>query len=264
MTYKNIHFEIKEKNIAVLTLNRPDRLNALDNETFAEMSTLFMELEDREDFRVLIVTGEGRAFCAGGDVKGQPTRFGWPRDRHQDRLRAVHFGVVKALTVIKQPTMALINGVAAGGGLSLALACDLRLACQSARFGAGFRRVALAVDMGLSYFLPRMVGMGKAYEILYSGELLSAEEALQIGLVNRLIPDDLLWEQGMALARSIASGPPLAFRIVKQAIASGAVSGLDAALELEAALQSLCLSSEDHREGATAFLEKREPVFKGK
>ncbi len=263
MKFKNLCFEISE-NIAVLTLNRPKSLNALDNETLAELSTLFLELQGRDDYRVLIVTGEGRAFSAGGDVKGQPTRFGWARDRHLDRMRAVNFGVVKALAVLEAPTMALINGVAAGGGLSLALACDVRLAADSARFGAGFRKVALTVDMGLSYFLPRVVGAAKAYEILYSGELLDSAEALRIGLVNRVVPDASLRDQGMSLARSIASGPPMALRCVKEAVARGAESSLEGALELEAELQSQCLCSEDHREGVQAFLDKRDPEFKGK
>lgn len=262
MELNNIRLEVMEA-MALVTLNRPERLNALDNETLAELATVFLELSEQRDVLIVLLTGAGRAFCAGGDIKGQPTRFGWPRDRHVDRLRAIHFGVIKALAVMEKPTIALINGVAAGGGLSLALACDVRLAAESARFGAGFRKVALAVDMGLSYFLPRTVGSAKALEILYSGKLLDAGEALRIGLINRIFPDASLVEEGMSLARSIASGPPLAMRCVKEAIQKGMVSTLDEALELEADLQSLCLTSKDHREGVSAFMEKREPVFKG-
>lgn len=263
MEYKNLRLEVSE-GIATLTLNRPERLNALDNETLAELATVFSDLYDQDDVRILLLTGEGRAFCAGGDVKGQPTRFEWTRDRHRDRLRAIHFLVVRSLAALEKPTVALINGVAAGGGLSLALACDMRLAGTSARFGAGFRRVALAVDMGLSHFLPRAVGSAKAMEILYTGELMDAEEALRIGLVNRVIPDASLAEEGQRLAGVIASGPPLALRCAKQAVRKGGVSDLDAALELEADLQSLCLNSMDHQEGVRAFLEKRNPKFSGK
>ena len=154
--------------------------------------------------------------------------------------------------------------MAAGGGLSLALACDIRLASESARFGAGFRRVALATDMGLSYFLPRTVGSAKAFEILYTGELIDANEALRTGLINRVLPDSTLLDEGISMAKLIASGPPIAMRCVKEAIHKGMVSGLDEILELEAELQSLCLTSKDHREGVQAFLEKREPVFVGK
>lgn len=262
MAYENFQLEVSEA-IATLTLNRPNRLNALDNETLAELSTAFSDLSDRRDVRVLLLTGVGRAFCAGGDVKAQPTRFEWDRERHRDRLRAIHFLVVRTLAVMEKPTVALVNGVAAGGGLSLALACDLRLAAESARFGAGFRRVALAVDMGLSFFLPRAVGSAKALEILYTGELIDAQEAARIGIVNRVVPDASLLEEGRALARSIATGPPLALRCAKQAVRSGAVSDLDSALALEADLQSLCLHSKDHREGVKAFLEKRTPEFEG-
>ncbi len=262
MAYENFLLEVSE-GIATLTLNRPERLNALDNETLAELSTAFSDLSHREDVRVLVLTGAGRAFCAGGDVKAQPTRFGWDRERHRDRLRAIHILVVRALAVMDKPTLALVNGVAAGGGLSLALACDIRIAAESARFGAGFRRVALAVDMGLSFFLPRAVGSAKALEILYTGELMDAREAERIGIVNRVVPDASLLKEGMAMARSIATGPPLAQRCAKQAVRSGAVSDLDTALALEADLQSLCLHSQDHREGVEAFLKKRDPEFKG-
>jgi 2-(1,2-epoxy-1,2-dihydrophenyl)acetyl-CoA isomerase len=260
--YENIRVEIRD-GIASLTLHRPDRFNALDNETFAELALVLPDLAERADVRVLVITGAGKAFCAGGDVKGQPTRFEWEGDRHLSRIRAIHFGVVKVLAVMDKPTLALVNGVAAGGGLSLALACDLRLAGESARFGAGFRRVALSVDMGLSYLLPRAVGTSKALEILFTGDLLDAEEALRIGLVNRVVPDASLLEEGRSVARSIASGPTLALKNAKQAVRHGAGSDLDAALEREAELQAMCLLSEDHREGVRAFLEKREPKFKG-
>jgi 2-(1,2-epoxy-1,2-dihydrophenyl)acetyl-CoA isomerase len=263
MVFENIRTEIRGS-IATLTLHRPERLNALDNGTLAELATALRDLSERADVRVLVLTGAGRAFCAGGDVTGQPSRFDWEGDRHLSRLRAIHFGVVKTLAAMDKPTLALINGVAAGGGLSLALACDLRFAAKSARFGAGFRRVALAVDMGLSYFLPRAVGSAKALEILYTGDLIDAAEALRIGLVNRVVEGSRLLDEGLSVADSIASGPPLALRRAKQAVREGARSGLDAALELEAELQSLCLLSEDHREGVEAFLAKREPKFKGK
>jgi len=262
MEFKNIRIEV-EGSIATLTLNRPESLNALDNETLAELAIVLPDLSERSDVRVLLVTGAGRAFCAGGDVKGQPTRFGWERDRHLSRLRAIHFGVVKTLTTLGKPTLALINGVAAGGGLSLALSCDLRIAAKGARFGAGFRRVALAVDMGLSYLLPRAVGSAKALEILYTGELIDADEALRIGLVNRVVPDSSLLEEGMSMAALVASGPPLSMRYAKQAILEAERSGLDAALELEAELQSNCLISKDHRKGVQAFLDKHDPEFTG-
>ena len=263
MTYKNLRLEVADQT-ATLTLNRPERLNALDNETLAELAAVFSDLYERDDFRLLLLTGEGRAFCAGGDVKGQPTRFTWNRDRHRDRLRAIHFLVVRALAAMEKPTVALVNGVAAGGGLSLVLACDIRLASSSARFGAGFRRVALSVDMGLSYFLPRAVGRAKAMEILYTGELMDAKEALRIGLVNRVVPDESLHEEGRKLARTITSGPSLALECAKKAVRKGSVSDLDTALELEADLQSLCLNSSDHQEGVKAFLEKRDPKFSGR
>jgi 2-(1,2-epoxy-1,2-dihydrophenyl)acetyl-CoA isomerase len=262
MKFENIRIEI-ENSIATLTLNRPERLNALDNETFAELANVLPDLSERADVGILLLTGAGGAFCAGGDVKGQPSRFGWEGDRHLSRMRAINFGVVKVLVAMEKPTLALINGVAAGGGLSLALACDLRLAGKSARFGAGFRRVALSVDMGLSYLLPRAVGTAKALEILYTGELIDAEEALRIGLINRVVPDSSVLEEGLSVARSIASGPPLALRNTKHAVRKGAESPLDAALELEAELQTTCLLSKDHREGVQAFLEKRKPKFQG-
>jgi 2-(1,2-epoxy-1,2-dihydrophenyl)acetyl-CoA isomerase len=262
MKLQNIRIEV-EDSIATLTLDRPESLNALDNATLAELAVVLPDLSERTDVGVLLLTGAGRAFCAGGDVKGQPTRFGWEGDRHLSRIRAIHFGVVKILATMEKPTLALINGVAAGGGLSLALACDLRLAGESARFGAGFRRVALSVDMGLSYLLPRAVGIAKALEILYTGDLIDAQEALRIGLVNRVVPDSALAEEGLSMAKSIASGPPLALRNAKEAVRQGAESPLDAALELEAELQAICLLSEDHREGVQAFLEKRKPKFQG-
>lgn len=262
MEFENIRIEI-EDGIATMTLNRPERFNALDNETFAELATILPDLSERADVRLLLVTGAGKAFCAGGDVTGQPTRFEWEKDRHLSRIRAIHFGVVEVLANMEKPTLALINGVAAGGGLSLALACDLRLAGESARFGAGFRKVALSVDMGLSYLLPRAVGTAKALEILYTGELIDAEEARRIGLVNRVVPDSSLLDEGLSMARSIVSGPALALRNAKKAVQKGADSPLIESLELEAELQSMCLLSKDHREGVQAFLDKRQPKFKG-
>jgi len=213
---------------------------------------------------VVVLTGAGRAFCAGGDVKSMA------EDREQRsaaeataRLRS-RMEVSRILHELPKPTIAMINGPAAGAGLAFALACDLRIAGNSARFVTAFVRVGFSGDFGGSFFLTRLVGTAKARELYFTGRPVDAEEALSLGLVNRLVPDDQLADTTMELARSLAQGPQIALRLMKRNLNCAESCGLSELLDMEAAHQVETGRTEDHREAAKAFVEKRAPVFVGR
>jgi 2-(1,2-epoxy-1,2-dihydrophenyl)acetyl-CoA isomerase len=250
--------------VVTLTLNRPERLNALATPITEGLLEALPRLAKDPDVGVIILTGAGRAFCAGGDVKSMaegsaPQNVGEAVQRLRSRME-----VSRLLHEIGKPTIAMVNGVAAGAGLSLALACDLRIAAKSARFITAFAKVGFSGDFGGSYFLSKLIGTGKARELYYTAGSLDAAEALAWGVANQVVEDDKLVETTRELALRLARGPRIALSMMKQnfnVAESGTLSDL---LDLEARHQIETGLTEDHREAARAFVEKRAPVFRGR
>jgi 2-(1,2-epoxy-1,2-dihydrophenyl)acetyl-CoA isomerase len=250
--------------VATLTLNRPERLNALSTTILDGLLESLPRLAKDPEVGVIILTGAGRAFCAGGDVKRMaadtaPPDFEEAVQRLRGRMEAA-----RLLHEIEKPTIAMVNGVAAGAGLSLALACDMRIAAQSARFVTAFANVGFSGDFGGSYFLTKLVGTGKARELYYTAASLDAGNALALRIVNQAVPDDELVSTTRALAARLAQGPRIALALMKRNFNAAESGTLGELLDLEARHQIETGQTEDHREAARAFVEKRTPVFRGR
>ena len=249
--------------VVTVTMNRPERKNAGNGLMWRELHQTFTDVARRRDDRVLVVTGAGDAFCSGADLADPSGVSGDPTDPHLVRMRA--FGMVlQALHDVPQPTIAKINGVAAGAGLSLALCCDLTVASSTARLSEIFSKSGLSVDGGSSWLLPRLVGLHRAKEIAYFADILSAAEAERLGIVNRVVPDADLDAVVDDWAQRLAAGPPLALSMTKSLLNAGASSSLEQALEAEGAAQTVNFTTQDTMEAMSAFLQKRAPEFKGR
>jgi 2-(1,2-epoxy-1,2-dihydrophenyl)acetyl-CoA isomerase len=257
--------ETIEDGIATLTFNRPERLNALSTPIMQGLLDGLPRLAGDPAVRVVVLTGTGRAFCAGGDVKSMAESGGEHRSMAEaiTHLRS-RMEVSRILHELPKPTIAMINGPAAGAGLALALACDLRIAGTSARLVTAFVKVGFSGDFGGSYFLTRLVGTARARELYFTGRPVAADEALTLGLVNRVVPDDQLHDVTMELARSLAQGPQTALSLMKRNMNCAENAGLAELLDMEAVHQVQTGRTEDHREAAKAFVEKRAPVFSGR
>jgi 2-(1,2-epoxy-1,2-dihydrophenyl)acetyl-CoA isomerase len=252
--------------VALLTLNRPDRLNALSRPMLDTLLEALPRLADDADIGVVVLTGAGRGFCAGGDVKAmaEGTEFGEPSLEGKAQALRARMEVSRWLHEMPKPTIAMVRGPAAGAGLSLALACDMRIAADTARFGTAFARVGYSGDFGGSFFLTQLVGTAKARELYFTAALVDAREALALGLVNRVVSDARLEEETMALAAQLARGPRIAYRYMKRNLNAAESGNLKDLLDLEAWHHTRTGFTEDHREAARAFVEKREPEFKGR
>ncbi|HEU4673227.1 MAG TPA: enoyl-CoA hydratase-related protein [Candidatus Limnocylindrales bacterium] len=248
--------------IATLTLDRPTALNALDAGLRTELAEAIGRLDRDRSVRVVVLTGAGRAFCAGQDLREEPPP-GMPRPSFTRILRETYHPIVLGLRRLDRPVIAAVNGVAAGAGASLAMACDLRIAAESASFVLAFGRVGLVPDSGATWFLPRLVGPARAAELAFVGDPVDARQAERIGLVNRVVPDDRLVAETRAFAERLASAAPRALAYTKRALNRSAETGLVEALDHEAALQGLAGRTADHAEGVRAFAEKRQPRFRG-
>jgi enoyl-CoA hydratase len=249
----------KENSIGIVTINRPEVRNALNNQAWEELHGAFLSLEKDEGIRVVIVTGAGdKAFVAGADLKMLKERSS------VETFCGAIPGFVRNIANLRKPTIAMINGFALGGGLELAMACDLRIASHDARFGQTEANVGILPGYGGTQRLTRLVGLGRAKELVFTGRIISAQEAERIGLVNCVVPKDELLAETMKIAISIAAKSPVITRAAKLAMNSGAESDLPGALDLELFAQSFAFSTEDHLEGINAFLEKREARFTGK
>jgi 2-(1,2-epoxy-1,2-dihydrophenyl)acetyl-CoA isomerase len=246
--------------VAVLTLNRPDKLNALTADMLRALRGAIERAGADESVRAVVLTGAGRGFCAGQDL----AMGGGPSADYGEIIRATYNPLVKAMTSLEKPIVCAVNGVAAGAGVSLALACDLRIAADTAWFVQAFVNIGLIPDSGGTWFLPRLVGLAKAMELSMLGERVTAEEAHRIGLVNRVVPADQLEAETMRVAERLAQLPTRAIGLIKRAHYEGLNLPLAEALELEARLQAEAGRTEDHREGVQAFLEKRAPQFRGR
>jgi 2-(1,2-epoxy-1,2-dihydrophenyl)acetyl-CoA isomerase len=270
----DVLFEKKANGVALITLNRPDSLNAMGGQLMPLLASHLAECSDDASVRCIVLTGAGRAFCAGGDVKamaaggdamgdGHKVSFAAAFARGVEGLRDSQRRTSYALHTISKPTIAMVNGHAVGAGLSLALACDLRVASDRAKFGTVFRNVGFSGDFGGSWYLQRLVGIEKARLLYFTGQVIEAAEAERIGMVSRVVPHDSLEEETMALASQLASGPTLAYARMKENLNRGATSDLLTLLDQEALNMRLSGTTSDHREAARAFVEKRTPTFAG-
>lgn len=256
--------ESKQDGIATLVMNRPDRLNALNTELVTSLNDAFARLAKDASVRVVVLTGAGRAFCAGGDLVaiGQGQKTG--AIRGLQLLLASGTQAVLTMRTMPQPVIAAVNGAAAGAGMNLALAADIRIAAEEAMFGQNFAKVGLFPDFGGTYFLPQLVGPAKAAELFYTGDMIDAKTALRLGIVNQVVPASQLETEVNSLAQKIAQGPPLPIRAVKKTLFGNEQEKLTLALGQEVEEQIRCYLSDDCKEGIQAFFEKRQPHFRGK
>ncbi|KZE44623.1 enoyl-CoA hydratase [Brevibacillus parabrevis] len=257
--YETILYEVSE-GVAIVTLNRPDKFNAFTEVMHKEIVAALKQAQKDDAVRCILLTGAGRAFNAGQDlseVSGGDVDFGgFLRERYNPMILQMH--------KTEKPIVAAVNGVAAGAGMSVALACDIRLASEKASFVNAFVGIGLVPDSGGCYFLPRIVGIGKALELAMTGEKVSAQEALSIGLVNQVYPAESFMEDALAYARKLAVLPTRAIGLIKRAMYKGLEMGLEETLAYEAYSQEAAGSTADHKEGVAAFMEKRAPRFTGR
>jgi enoyl-CoA hydratase len=260
MELKNVIIE-KENNIAVISINRPQALNALNYDTLADLKAAVKEVGDDKEVGAVIITGSGeKAFVAGADIKEMKDMT--PLEARKFML----FGqsVFNDLANLHKPTIAAVNGFALGGGCELALACDMIMSSNKAKFGLPEVTLGIHPGFGGTQRLPRLIGAARAKELIFTGGMIGAEEAMQIGLVNKVVPPEQLMEEARGLAQKILKNGPIAIRLAKSAINAGLEAPLDKGLAYEAETQGLAFSTEDKVEGLEAFLEKRKPNFKGK
>lgn len=250
----------KEDRIALITINRPEALNALNTAVLRELDKTFDEIARDEEVDVVILTGEGRSFVAGADIAEMCAKTA-SEGKHFGQLGAAVF---RKIELLDRPVIAAVNGFALGGGCELAMACDIRIASTKAKFGQP--EVGLGITPGFSgtQRLSRLVGLGKAKELIYTAAVIHAEEACRIGLVNKVVEPEALMDECMAMARTIATKAPLAVRYAKEAINRGIETDIETGIALEADLFGLCFATADQKEGMEAFLQKRKADFKGK
>jgi 2-(1,2-epoxy-1,2-dihydrophenyl)acetyl-CoA isomerase len=256
--------EGKHEGIATLVMNRPDRLNALNNELAMAVNDALGRIAKDETVRVVVITGAGRAFCAGGDLGALGKGHQSGATHELEPLLRAGMQMVLKMRTLSQPVIAAVNGAAAGAGMNIALAADIRIAAEEATFGQNFAKVGLFPDYGGTYFLPQLVGPAKAAELFYTGEMIDAKTALSLGIVNQVVPAARLETEVKTLAQKIAQGPSLAIHAVKKALFASEEKELARALDNEVQEQIRCYLSEDCKEGIRAFFEKRRPNYQGK
>lgn len=264
MRFENLDYQIRD-HVAVLAMNRPERRNALGGTMRQDLIDGFAAAESDPHVRAIVLTGVGRAFCAGGDLKEFSHNFDHGIEKAiEEKIAPSRDRIARAVHEASKPVIAAVNGAAAGAGMNIALAADIRYASRDAVFSQSFVKRGVHPDFGGTYFLPRLVGLARASEMIFTGETIDAEEALRLGIVSRLLAPEALMDAVMELAGAIAAGPPVAIRLAKKSLRENAhASSLQEALDRETAAQNLCFDMEDAREGMKAFVEKRPPVFKG-
>ena len=259
MDYQTILFELKDR-VAWITFNRPERLNAINEAMREDFARLFREIQTNEEIGVIVFTGAGRAFSAGGDIEY------FERDWDTVRFRAENHRLTQffdELELIEKPVIAAINGPCTGAGLQITLSCDLRIASDQARFGFRENNIGLIPGAGGCSRLVKLIGYGRAKELIFTGEMITASEAERIGLINRVVPHDELMEHTRQLAAHLLTRAPEALGLAKRLLWHSVTSDFATGRMLEALAQSVLIKSEDHREGIRAFREKRKPKFKG-
>lgn len=253
--------------VAVITLNRPEARNALSTELSPALRRMIAHCATDKDVRAVMITGAGTAFCAGGDVKNMGDRRAPTDHTPEERFRIMqerHQGSAGALYALRKPTIAAMPGPAAGAGLALALACDMRIASASAFVSTGYARVGLSGDYGIAWLLQRTVGPARARELLFTSERIGSQRALEIGLINRVVPDDKLRDEAFALAKSLAEGPSVALHLIKDNLDDALLLSYRDAIDRESERMLRTQGTDDHKEAVRAFVEKRKPVFKGR
>lgn len=261
MTDFDFVYEVDE-GIATVRLNHPDKLNALTFRTYEDLERLLRDLVHDDEVKVLVITGTGKGFCSGGDVQGIIGGLLKMEPESHYRFTRLSCNLIKNMRNLNKPIIGAINGMAAGGGAMLALGCDLRILSDRAKFAFLFVKVGLAgSDMGALYLLPRIVGQGKAAELLLLGDTIDAPEAHRIGLANRVVPHAILMQEAYQLAHRLKDGPHYAMGVTKELLKMEADVDLEAALEMEATAQARCMQTPDFEEGYRAFMEKRAPKF---
>ena len=250
--------------IATITLNRPEKLNAFTPGMLETWCAAYRECQARSDVLVIVLTGAGRGFCSGGDTSTMGDRADNSPLETKNRIWNMIQSPAKTLQDVDKPVIAAINGVATGGGLDVALMCDIRVAARGARMGETYSRIGLIPGGGGAFYLPRILGTAKALELLWTGDLIDAEEALRIGLVSYVYPADEFMDRTYAFARRIADAPPLSVRFIKRTVYQAMETDLRTSLDTISSHLTVVRASEDHIEGIAALREKRKPVFKGR
>lgn len=260
---QDLIFEVKD-NVATIRLNRPEKLNAFTGEMLLAWHDALEQAEARDDVSVVVLTGTGRGFCSGGDVGSFAERHGVETafSRKQSLAHRVH-RIPLLMERMEKPVIVAVNGVAAGAGMDMALMGDIRIAARSARFAETYVRMGIFAGDGGAWYLPRIVGVPMALELLFTGRFVESDEAKEIGLVNRVVADDELMNVTYEMAQHIAEQPPLAIRMMKRAVYQSMRIDLKTHLDLASSHMGAIFSTEDHKEAVTAFREKRKPVFKG-
>ena len=264
MTYECLLYDVKDR-IATLTLNRPERLNALGGTLREDLLDAVTKAGADDEVRVIVITGAGRGFCSGGDVKAMNEREkSGEAGGIREKFVPIRDRIVLALRDCPKPIIAAVNGAAAGAGMSMAMACDMRIASSAAKFSQAFVKRGLHPDWGGSWFLPRIVGTAKACELILTGDSIDAQTAMDLGILNAVVAPEALMDEAYKLAKKIADGPPVAIQLAKRAIYHNMDVDLKAGLEFESFAQNITKETEDYREGVKAFVEKRAPKFSGR
>jgi 2-(1,2-epoxy-1,2-dihydrophenyl)acetyl-CoA isomerase len=262
MSFETILYAV-ENSILTITLNRPDKLNAMTPTLLRELKEAFEEAGKDQQVRVVVLTGAGRGFCAGADLAAASELMMSGGFSYEDNLNATYNPLILTMQSLQKPIIAAVNGVAAGAGMSLSLACDMRIVAASASFLQAFVKIGLVPDSGSTWLLPRLIGVTKALELMLTGQKISAQEALALGLVNQVVADAELGEVVHKMAEMFAVAPTKTIGLIKQAVNFASTSTLEEAMKNEAMLQDVAGKSADHMEGVAAFLEKRPAAFKG-
>lgn len=268
MDYQAILFEVSDR-VATITLNRPERMNSFSNEMLGEWADALRRSAEDEEIRAVVVTGAGRAFCAGADLQAQGSEDRiLMADRNagerRNSLRFTVHKVAQALQYLDKPYIAAVNGAAVGAGMDMASMADIRISSDQARYGMSYVNVGLVPGDGGAWLLPRLVGLQRALDLIWSGELFNAQTALEMGYVLKVVPHGSLMEETLAYAKRLAEGPPIAMQLAKRLVYRGATQHFMEGMESAQAAMTIAQSTEDSREGPRAFREKRKPLFEGR
>jgi 2-(1,2-epoxy-1,2-dihydrophenyl)acetyl-CoA isomerase len=262
MAYPNLDIE-RSGHVARVRLNRPDVINALNPELVEDLCGCLDEMDRDPDVRAIVLGGAGRGFCAGGDVSFLKIINAKSFDDVGPFLREL-FGKLTIVTRVKKPVIGALHGFVLGAGFGIALMCDVRIAARNTTFGAEFAAMGIAPELGVTHILPNLVGLGRALDLVLTARRFKAEEALTLGIVNKMVEDGHLADEAMAVAERMAALPPVALGSAKEALRKSMTSDMAGAMALEAELNARCYKTEDHAEAVAAFMEKRKPVFKGR